>query len=428
MLASLRTRFVLLLALAVLLGPVGAAHAVQTTYIVVDHATGRTLVDDGADIVNYPASLTKMMTLYLTFDALRAGRLSLMTRLRVSQRAASQPPSKLGLRPGTTITVSDAIQALAVKSANDVAVVLAEALGGSEERFAQQMTRVARLKGLRSTAFRNASGLPHPGQVTTARDMAALARRLITDHPQYYAYFSQPSFSYAGRRYGNHNALLASYQGMDGLKTGYIRSSGYNLASSAVRGGRRLVGVVLGGQSSGHRNAVMAQALDDGFEALARGDVLLASSAVEGRPMAASTMAPIPVASAPVVTAPEPLARLQAPGSILQAKPALAAIAPEPLSGSAEGDADPSDFAVQVGAFARHDTASSEAAKIAALLPKLSRGAEVDVAQVRFGKTIYAARLTGFTRLGADRLCKELKRQKRDCLVVKLDHMALSAN
>ena len=145
----------------------------------------------------------------------------------------------------------------------------------ARERFAQQMTRVARLKGLRRTTFRNASGLPNLGQVTTARDMAILATRLIKDFPEYYVYFSQPSFTYAGRRHGNHNGLLATYKGMDGLKTGYIRASGFNLAASAVRDGRRLVGVVLGGASSGHRNTVMAQALDDGFDLIAKKGPLL---------------------------------------------------------------------------------------------------------------------------------------------------------
>src|SRR5208282_1168561 len=205
----------------------------------------------------HPASLTKMMTLYLTFESLESGQLHKTQSLRVSAHAASQQPSKLELAAGETITVEQAILALTVKSANDAAVVLAEAIGGSESEFAQTMTQKARELGMTGTTFRNASGLPNPGQVTTARDMAKLARALIRDYPQYYGYFSAREFTFQGNEIPTHNHVLVEYEGADGLKTGYIHSSGFNLVTSAVRNGRRLIGVVMGGQTSSQRDHAM---------------------------------------------------------------------------------------------------------------------------------------------------------------------------
>ena len=233
--------------------------------IVVDAGTGNVLSASSADEMRYPASLTKMMTLYMLFDALRDRRVSLDQQVPVSNWAASMSPTKLGLVPGMSITVEQAILGLVTKSANDAAAALGEMLGGDEERFAQMMTLRARALGMTRTTFRNASGLPDPDQMTTARDMATLARHLVQDHPAYYRYFSTPSFVFHGRFIPNHQTMLQTYPGADGLKTGWIRDSGYNLVTSAVHGDARMIGVVLGAANAGERDAQMAMQLDDGF-------------------------------------------------------------------------------------------------------------------------------------------------------------------
>ncbi len=234
--------------------------------IVVDHASGEVLSAVNADEYRFPASLTKMMTLYMLFEALRDRRLALSQPVPVSPWAASMPPTKLGLLPGTAITVEQALLALVTKSANDAAAALGELMGGDEERFAQMMTLRARALGMTRTTFRNASGLPDGGQVTTARDMALLARHLIQDFPSYYWYFSVPSFVFQGRTILSHQRMLQSYPGADGLKTGYIEASGYNVVTSALWGGTRLIGVVLGASSGWERDQHMASLLDQGFE------------------------------------------------------------------------------------------------------------------------------------------------------------------
>lgn len=230
--------------------------------IVVDASSGKVLYQNASDDLRYPASLTKMMTLYFLFEALDSGRLSLSTQMPVSTRAASQPPSKLGLKPGESIDVATAVLSLCVKSANDVSVAVAEYLGGSEEQFAAMMTARAHQLDMRSTTFRNASGLPDPAQVTTARDMAVLAIALHRRFPHHYHYFSNRSFSYAGRTIKGHNDLLGRVNGVDGLKTGYIRASGFNLATSVGRGGRRIVAVVMGGETAKARNAHMEELIE----------------------------------------------------------------------------------------------------------------------------------------------------------------------
>jgi D-alanyl-D-alanine carboxypeptidase len=223
--------------------------------LVIDANSGRTLYEASAQSPRYPASLTKMMTLYLVFEALEAGRLSKETQIPVSTHAASQPPTKLRFRPGETIDVDTAIKALAVKSANDVAVAVAEYLGGSEDAFAAAMTNKARQIGMRSTVFRNASGLPDDGQHTTARDMAVLGLALRARFPQFYYYFSATDFMFRGQLVRGHNELLSRVPGVDGIKTGYIRASGFNIVTSYDAGGKRLVVVVMGADSARERNA-----------------------------------------------------------------------------------------------------------------------------------------------------------------------------
>lgn len=232
----------------------------------VDARNGKVLFAENADSIRHPASLTKMMTLYLVFQDLSSGKISLDTPIKFSARATGMAPSKLGVKTGGTITVETAIRALVVKSANDVAAAVAENLGGSEKAFAQRMTSTARSIGMSRTTFLNASGLPNPGQVTTARDMATLGLRLMRDYPQYYPYFRTRSFVYQGRTIKGHNRLLGSYEGTDGIKTGYIAASGFNLVSSVRRGDKRLVGVVLGGKSGASRDAYMKQMLSKYFD------------------------------------------------------------------------------------------------------------------------------------------------------------------
>lgn len=234
--------------------------------IVVDAQSGEVLFARHADSRRYPASITKMMTLYLTFEALADGRAKLDDVITVSPHAASQPPSKLGLAAGQTITLDDAMHAMAVRSANDMAVAIAEHIGGSESRFTALMTLKANQLGMTQTRYVNANGLPDSRQLTSARDLAILARAVMRDYPQYYRYFGFHDWNYNGREYRNTNGLLATGNGYDGMKTGYTNASGYNLAASAVRDGRRLIVIVMGGRSTASRNAHVAALMDTGFE------------------------------------------------------------------------------------------------------------------------------------------------------------------
>jgi D-alanyl-D-alanine carboxypeptidase len=242
-------------------------HEVRQSYnpafasIIVDANSGATLAATNPDSLRFPASLTKIMTLYLLFERLDAGKISLNTEMPVSAHASSQAPTKLGLRPGQTIRVEDAIKGLVTRSANDAAVVIAEALGGDEDDFAKMMTRKARSLGMTRTVYRNASGLPNDDQVTTARDQSTLGRAIQERFPRYYRYFATASFNYRGRNIRNHNRLIGSVEGVDGIKTGYTRASGFNLVTNLRRGNRHLVGVVMGGRSGASRDATMRNLL-----------------------------------------------------------------------------------------------------------------------------------------------------------------------
>ncbi|MDX2234446.1 MAG: D-alanyl-D-alanine carboxypeptidase family protein [Hyphomonadaceae bacterium] len=242
-----------------------AAWADRYAAIVLDATTNEVLHADQADEQRYPASLTKMMTLFILFDELERGNIALTDTMAVSRRAQAQPPSRLGLRAGDRISVEDAIEALVTRSANDVAVVVAEKLEGSESRFAARMTAKARSLGMRDTRYVNASGLPDTGQVTTARDVLMLSQALLREHPQRYRYFQTTSFSWRNVYSRNHNSLLGRIQGVDGIKTGYTRASGFNLASSAERNGHRIFAVVMGGASAASRDAQMAYLIDNAF-------------------------------------------------------------------------------------------------------------------------------------------------------------------
>ena len=270
-----------LLALPVMARPVYEA-------ILLDAQTGQVLSELNGDISTPPASLTKMMTLYLSFEALKQGRLRLDQPLPVSDYAAGRSPSKLGLMPGEAITVQDLILGVVTKSANDAAVVLAEALGGSEADFAQQMNSKARQLGMNSTVYYNASGLPDTNQRTTARDIARLALSLYQQFPDECRYFSTRLFVFRGQQLRNHNHLLDSYPGLDGIKTGFVNASGFDLAASAVRDGRRLIGVLMGGRSATSRDRQMAALLDQGFADIEIGQAAPGPAVASVQPSASS--------------------------------------------------------------------------------------------------------------------------------------------
>ena len=261
------------LVLAAHSAPARAAAAATAKYssIVINEKTGVVLYQRDADNRHYPASLTKLMTLYLVFEALDAKRFTPSTTIKVSARAARQPASKLGLKPGDRITIRNVILGLAVKSANDVASAIAEAMAGTERKFGRLMSAKALALGMTNTRFRNASGLPNRRQLSTARDLATLIRALHRDFPQYYGFFKTRGFSYGGRRHENHNRLLDRYAGADGVKTGFIRASGFNLAASAERDGVRLIAVVLGTRSPRARDLHTMGLLERGFEAASNG-------------------------------------------------------------------------------------------------------------------------------------------------------------
>ena len=245
--------------------------------LVVDGATGKVLYARNEAVERHPASLTKMMTLYLLFDALKAGKVTMQTQMPVSFHASIQHPTKLNLRPGQTIDVDTAIRAIVIRSANDVAVVIAEALGGTESHFAEMMTERAKQLGMKETNFHNASGLPDPLQITTAQDLAVLAHHLAYDYPQYFPYFGLQGFNYKGVWYPTHDNLIGRYEGADGIKTGYTGASGFNLVSSVTRGTTHLIAVVMGGRTALRRDLEMVRLLDQTFAQIAVNPTMVAA-------------------------------------------------------------------------------------------------------------------------------------------------------
>jgi D-alanyl-D-alanine carboxypeptidase len=335
------------------------ARAAERAWIVVDAATGAVVKAHRPEMRHYPASLTKMMTLYMVFDALAGGELHLDDRMYVSPHAQQMPPTELGLRAGDRIEVETAIKALVTKSANDAAVVIAEHLAGTEWDFAMAMTRTARRLGLDDTKFRNASGLPHPYQVTTAQDMAVLARALIDDYPGYYKYFSLKRMRYQGRVYRNHNNLLGRYDGVDGIKTGYIDAAGYNLVASAKRDGRRVIAVALGGRSAAARDRRVAELLDVGFKQLPR------------------RLPPVP-----------------------DAKPGRGG------------------YAVQVGAFASRPAAERTAKRALEEARQSLAGGIRRIGHLA-ERGLYRARISGLSHSDAQTACTRLQRRGMDCFVIE---------
>jgi D-alanyl-D-alanine carboxypeptidase len=388
--------------------------------MVVDGHTGKILYSRQGDALRFPASLTKIMTLYVLFEYMEAGKLHAGSRLKVSRYAARQAPSKLGLKPGTTIRVSDAIKALVTKSANDVAVTVAENISGSEARFAKLMTAKARKIGMRRTVFKNASGLPNKDQVTTARDMITLANRLMFDHPEKYKNFSRKYFKYKGKKYRNHNRLLFDYKGTDGIKTGYTRASGFNLLANVRRGNKHLIAVVFGGKTSKKRNAAMRAILNKTMpRAIAR---------LPRKQRPAPKKKPVQVAS--TLNFPSKAAASVAPERARK-KPALQParqIAPEtvaslPRAPEIKTQTTPSGgFHIQVGAYSRQTDAMERLAAIQVEAGDVISGhAPLAVPLNEPKRNLYRARFAGFSRNAADSTCSQLKRRAITCVVMSAE-------
>jgi D-alanyl-D-alanine carboxypeptidase len=401
----------------------------RDAYIILDATSGRELSSDQPDQLRHPASLTKLMTIYLTFSALDSGRLSLGDGLPVSINALNAPPTKMGLPPGGTVSVRDATMALVTRSANDAAVVLAEALGGDEPSFAQLMTSKARQLGMSQTVFRNASGLPNREQVTTARDMARLAFALMRDFPHYYPVFSVQSWPYRGRYLENHNRMLGSYEGADGLKTGYTNASGFNLVMSAMRDNRRLIGVVMGGDSAGQRDRMMAMLMDQGFASAATMR-LSAWTNIRKPPSARYTSANfdpslvIPESTPRLATASAaPLAGFTAaappppPANQRVAGPAV----PPPAEGSVASNGPPiGSWVIQVGSFNDPQAAQLALERASSTLVDMrSVTAAVDEVQMA-NKTFHRARLTNLSQAQAVDGCKRLEKKKIYCSAIQV--------
>ncbi|HEV8015254.1 MAG TPA: D-alanyl-D-alanine carboxypeptidase family protein [Stellaceae bacterium] len=383
-----------LAALAAVSALAAEARAAQYSSIVIDAQTGQVISEYDADSPNYPASLTKMMTLYLTFEALEHHLVSLDTRFPVSAHAAAQEPTKLNLVAGETVPVHDLILGLVTQSANDAAVVLGEGLAGSEAAFAERMTDTARAMGMDNTTFHNASGLPNPFQRTTARDLSTLARRLYTDFPQDYHYFSTEDFTFHGVTYANHNHLMSAFAGMDGIKTGFIHASGFNLAASAVRNDRRLIGVVMGGVSAHARDMKMADLLNAGFEGRPSPDVMLAANE------------PKPAASRFTL-------HLIAHGAVHS----LASLSP---IGRAEA-ATPSrmtHWSIQVGAYRAHALATRAGIEARAHAIATFGKPVIVVATRSHRGAVYNARIIDLTPTEAHTACQTLHHEHRACAVL----------
>jgi D-alanyl-D-alanine carboxypeptidase len=378
--------------------------------IVIDADTGRVLSEMNADSITYPASLTKMMTLYLTFEALNTGNLRVDQYLPVSSEAASKSPTKLHLLPGESVQVQDLILGIVTKSANDAAAVLAEGLSGSEPAFADHMTAKARQLGMANTLFRNASGLPDPEQHTTARDMAQLALALYHDFPREYRYFSTRQFYFRGRVILTHNHLLEWYEGADGIKTGYIGASGFNLAASAVRSGHRLIGVVMGGPSAASRDREMASLLDQGFADLGVDTAVVARHEPPAPP-------PEAVADADETSPVRPREEI---GELTRAAGKIAAhLSPVGKAEAATRTTPRGEgWSIQLGAF-RAEAAAEQAAEAAVGLP-VAKGKPVQIVQPSKGGKghLYRPRLLNFTPQEAQSACAALHKKRLECSVV----------
>ena len=334
--------------------------------IVIDFDTKEVLFEVNANTKNYPASLTKIMTLYILFDQIEKGLLTYDTKLKVSKIASSRSPSKLYLEAGSYIKVEDAIMALIIKSANDVATVVAENISGTEKDFAKLMTRYARNLGMANTTFKNASGLPNRAQLTTARDISILSHALISNFPEEYKLFSKQNFTYSGKTYKTHNKLMLSYEGADGIKTGYIKASGFQLAFSAVRNNKRLVGVIFGGDTGKQRDRSLKIIMDKEFAELGINKKEKKSTIVKKETKQTKT----------------------------------------------------NSYSIVVGTFKYRNNAEKQLKLIKSKYPKTTTAKKANIVLINVsGKQLYESRFENFTKKEAYSACKRLKKYNRDCFV-----------
>jgi D-alanyl-D-alanine carboxypeptidase (penicillin-binding protein 5/6) len=423
--------------------------------IVVDAKTGEVLYEQNADAHRYPASITKIMTLYLTFEALADHRLSPDDRLVVSPHAAAMIPSKVGLRPGQTISVRDAMDAIAVLSANDMAVAMAEKLGGTEAHFAELMTAKARQLGMSNTQYVNASGVPDNRQQSTARDISILSRAVLRDYPQYYSLFSTRQFSYLGRTTRNHNHLLGSMPGVDGIKTGFTNASGFNLAASAVRDDHRLIAVVMGGSSTASRDLHVEDLLDAGFTVIKKRDLgqqtTIAQNLREPLPVGAVERAPTEQGDADqggvhiVVDGKAPAGRVhatikadddgQAACTVRRVRvhhklvkrcvtPAAADTKPQGATPAkvikadvAKAETGGGDWQVQLGAYKSPAQARAQLAKMNSKFAEVLSASEGGRVQHTAGN--YRVRYAGLSADQANKACETIKAQGQACMALK---------
>ena len=334
--------------------------------IVIDFDTKEVLFEVNADTKNYPASLTKIMTLYILFDQIEKGLLTYDTKLKVSKIASSRSPSKLYLEAGSYIKVEDAIMALIIKSANDVATVVAENISRTEKDFAKLMTRYARNLGMANTTFKNASGLPNRAQLTTARDISILSHALISNFPEEYKLFSKQNFTYNGKTYKTHNKLMLNYEGADGIKTGYIKASGFQLAFSAVRNNKRLVGVIFGGDTGKQRDRSLKIIMDKEFAELGINKKEKKSTIVKKETKKTKT----------------------------------------------------NSYSIVVGTFKYRNNAEKQLKLIKSKYPKTTTAKKANIVLIKVsGKQLYESRFENFTKKEAYAACKRLKKYNRDCFV-----------
>lgn len=456
-----KTIMILAMAMTFVVADVASSLAAKSAAIVVDAKTGKVLYSANADGRRYPASLTKMMTLYLTFEAMAKGKISRNSPVVFSAHASAEAPTKLGVKPGGSVAVETAILSIVTKSANDSATALGEMLGGNETNFARMMTAKARQLGMNGTVFRNANGLPDPGQFTTARDMATLGIALREHFPQYYGYFAQRSFLYGRQRINGHNRLLGRIKGVDGIKTGYTRASGFNLVSSVNDGNRRLVAVVMGGTSGGSRDNQMAGLINTylprastrgGGDLVAKADSnaisALAKVLLPKHDAPTPDEKPVAVAEADTAVADdatvaqgdsedEDTAEAEAPKLVVPAKKVKTVIVSAPKVATAQVVAAyaeptpavdpvntasvPPGWAIQVASSPKQSEAQAFLDKTIKQAPKvLADASGFTVAFDKDGATYYRARFGGFgSKDAAWKACTALKKKKIECYAVQ---------
>lgn len=406
--------------------------------LLLDARTGEVLASENPDELNHPASLTKMMSVYMVFDAIRAGKISWDSPVPFSKHAASRPPTKLFVKAGDSITVREAVLAMIIRSANDASAAIGEKLGGTEENFAAMMTRKARQLGMMNTTFFNASGLPHPRQFTTARDMSTLGVALMRDFPEEYELFATRSFKFRGKTINGHNNLMYRYKGMDGIKTGYTNASGFNLVSAVEHNGRRVVGVVMGGRTAASRDRIMERLIDANIKKASTGSQLLVSRST-GVQMDLARLGdeiPVPASRQSALAAVQSMAGAtgtQAPDTVAAYAPAhppsaeldatpqsrLAAV-DQQQTASTVTPAGKNKWQVQIAAATSAQAAmellSEAREKVGGPLNDLDTYTEM---VTRNGVTFYRARFTGFdTKEDARMACDKLVRQRYDCVLM----------